>query len=68
MSNKEYDEKYELKSLIKAQEEKINELNQKLEIAKDAVESMIVYENKKPSFEFYKKRHTALEKYRSVFK
>ena len=68
MSNKDFDDKHELQSLVKAQEQKIIELTEKLEVAKEVVDSVLLYETKKPSFEFYRKRHLALEKYRKLIK
>jgi len=66
MTKQESDERYEMMTLIKAQEEKIKDLSEKLEVATEAIDSILIYEHKKPSFEFFRRRQLALEKYRKI--
>lgn len=65
MSKENINEIYELQSLVKVQKDKIDQLTERLRAAEDAIDSMIIYENKRPSFEYFTKRKTALDKYRS---
>lgn len=68
MSKENLNEIYELQSLVKVQKEKIDQLTERLKAADEAIDSMIIYENKRPSFEYFTKRKTALEKYRNISK